>query len=92
MDHPQLLTQLARLTGDDRLPFLPPQALNQAIESTFPNLVDGLLGETAASDDVVDRSSALLYLEDRLASFSGLLGEDLTARLRAALEERVSSW
>ena len=92
MDHPQLLTQLARLTRDDRLPFLPPQALNQAIEGSFPNLVDGLLREAAASDDVTDRHSALLYLEDRLSSFSGLLGQDLTARLRAALEERVSSW
>ncbi len=84
--------QLARLLGDASLAGASLDALQRAAEDGFDRLVGGLLAETAASDDVFDRESALAFLEMRLDFLDGVLDAAIRTRLREALAGRVAAW
>jgi hypothetical protein len=55
-------------------------------------LVQGMLQEAAACDDVLDAASALTYLEDRLAFFGELLTEEQKDKVRAGFQSYTSRW
>lgn len=95
------LTQLARLLGrPDLLSWeleLPPSPgqraeLARAVDEGFDGLVQGLLEEAAASDDVLDVASADVFIEDRLAFLGELLSEDQCHRLREACRRVTEGW
>ncbi len=92
MDRPEALAQLARLVGEGSLRSAEPEVAASAVDARFDRVVDGLLAEAAASDDVTDRQTALEFLDDRLASFAAVLDAGLRARLREALAERIALW
>ncbi|HXG35453.1 MAG TPA: hypothetical protein VNL15_00625 [Dehalococcoidia bacterium] len=105
--HPQLVSQLARLLGDDavygslgleegacpsELSVQQLDALRALLDGRSGDLARGLLEEAAASDDVIDRASALAYLEDRLAFFSEVLTPEQAQRVRQAYEVGTERW
>ena len=89
---PEAFSQLARLIGLEPRRPATPATLETALDARFDQLVEGLIGELMASDDVIDRDSALSYLESRLAFFDDLISEALRARLRAAVAPRIEAW
>lgn len=89
---PEAQTQLARLLGDDALRTAGPEALRRAADEHFDRLVDGIVAEAAASDDVTDRESALSFVALRLQSLAGVLDGQQTSRLLEAVQERVNTW
>ncbi len=91
MERSEALTQLARLLSDERARESAAAAA-EAVERGLDRLADALTAEAAASDDVVDRESAMVYLDDRIAFFGPLLDETQRSRLRQALMERVATW
>jgi len=62
------------------------------IEQDWQQLVEGLLAEAAASDDVSDQDSALAFLTDRLRFLRPLLAEDQPQRLLTDLKTRIAAW
>jgi hypothetical protein len=54
-------------------------------------LASALFEEAAQSDDVTSVESGRAYLEDRLASLSGLLGPGAEV-VRSKFEERLKAW
>ncbi|MPZ49205.1 MAG: hypothetical protein GEU75_07880 [Dehalococcoidia bacterium] len=91
-EDPEALTQLSRLLGEQRLAGASPEALRPLVEERFSTLVEGLVAETAASDDVIDRESALSYLESRLERLEPLIGADQASRLMQALRDKIDTW
>ena len=91
-EHREALAQLARLLSDQRLGSATPDEVRSAIETGFERLIDGLVAEASASDDVSDRDSAIAYVEDRLRFLSPMIGEQQRQRLRQAIQERIASW
>ena len=91
-DNPEARAQLARLAGDDRLRDTGSDDLEPLIERDFEAILDGLAAEAAASDDVSDEETALLYLEGRLSFLEGLISSRVEARLREALRAKIASW
>lgn len=91
-NHPEALVQLTRLLGDGRLRDGDVDSVRSAVDECFERLVSGLVDEAASSDDVTDRESAILFLDDRLLFFRSLIDNDQRSRLRAALLERIQSW
>jgi hypothetical protein len=91
-ERPEALVQIARLLGDDGLRHASDVEVAAAVEHGFSRLADALVDEAAASDDVIDRKSALVYLDDRLSFLGALLEEGQRGRLREALVERVAGW
>ena len=89
---PEALVQLARLIGLALPRDQSAAALKEAVEANFDRLAAGLLTETATSDDVFDRESALSFLDSRLAFLSSVLDEAQRARLRRTLEEKIGRW
>ena len=89
---PEALTQLARLLGDTSLRSATQQQAQAAIEAGLPQLVDGLVAEAAASDDVIDRDSAREFLQRRLNFFHDLLSDEQSTRLLAALWAKIDAW
>jgi hypothetical protein len=107
MANPEAILQFARLVGRDvfyaGLGFPPGQEppdldvaqreqLRVLIDNRFDGVVDALIAEAMASDDVHDQDSAVRYLHDRLDFLSDLLTADQRTRLTAACEVRVSLW
>jgi hypothetical protein len=88
----EALTQIARLLGDANLRSTDDDSVRAAVDQRFSALIESLLDETAASDDVFSRESALAYLEDRLAFLGVLLTEEQIGRLREAARERLEAW
>jgi hypothetical protein len=89
---PEALAQLSRLLGE-ALPAAAPEAdVQAAVESRFQRLVDGLVAEAAASDDVYDRDSAFEFVEARLPDLRGWLSEQQATRLRDAVRGRIERW
>jgi hypothetical protein len=91
-DDPEARAQLARLLGDVKLRSAPPEELRSAAKDRFPLLVDGLLAEIMASDDVMDRESGLSFLAERLRFFGDLIDDEQCARLLEALQEKIETW
>ena len=95
------LLQLARLIGVDAFAerLGPPQsaepdtdALRALIDERLDHVAGSLVEEAAASDDVIDISSAEAYLEDRLGTLGELLTKEQTARLREAFKKSTAGW
>jgi hypothetical protein len=86
------VAQIARLLGEPSLRAVDDEAIRSAIEQRFEVLVAGLADETAASDDVFSRESALAYLDSRLAFLSVVIDEGQKQRLREALQEKLQAW
>jgi hypothetical protein len=63
-----------------------------AIERRFERLVDGLVAEAAASDDVYDRDSAFEFVDARLQDLLLFLSEDQSSRLRDAVRGKIEAW
>ena len=89
---PEALAQLSRLLGE-ALPSATSRAEAQAaIERHFGRLVDGLVAESAASDDVHDRESAFEFVDARLRDLAVWLNNDQSSRLRAAVRGTIEAW
>jgi hypothetical protein len=88
----EAITQLARLLGDESLRLASTDASTDQVERGFERLVDGLLAEAVASDDVIDRESAMEFINDRLRFFGPLLTDDQRSRLEEALREKIEAW
>lgn len=95
------LLQLARLVGGDAFSerFGPPQtaepeidALRGLVAERIDSIAQALVEEAAASDDVIDSSSAATYLEDRLRTLADVLTSGQAEQLRAAFRERTAGW
>jgi len=95
------LLQLARLLGAEAFAgrFGPPQAaepeadaLRALIDERLAELAQALVEEAAASDDVLDTSSAQAYLEDRLRTLGDLLTPEQAERVREAFREGTAAW
>jgi hypothetical protein len=89
---PEALTQLARLLQNDRLRAATPDEAQAAIDQKMPQLASGLLEEAAASDDVMDKQSALEFVQSRLAYFGTLVRDDQKARLLEDVRGRIEAW
>jgi hypothetical protein len=90
--NPEALAQLARLLGDERLRGAKTEAVRSAVEERFPALVDGLIIEATASDDVIDRDSGLAFLNERLSFFGDLISPEQRTRLLEALRAKLEAW
>jgi hypothetical protein len=91
-EDPEALAQIARLLGDERLRTASAEDVRVRVDQRLEQLADGLLAEATASDDVIDRESALDFLNDRLRFFGALLSEGQRTRLLAALREKIEAW
>ena len=69
-----------------------PEALTALIQERLAAIASGLVGEAAASDDVIDVISAETYLHDRLRTFSELIGQEQQDSLRAAFKSDTKDW
>ncbi|HXG42050.1 MAG TPA: hypothetical protein VNL95_04920 [Dehalococcoidia bacterium] len=103
----EALLQLARILGDEVV-LVPlglsrrhlPAALEEGqrrrlqavLDGQLPRLAEALLVEAVANDDVVDRASALAYLEDRLRSLGQLLSPQQIEGLRHRLRSLRVPW
>jgi hypothetical protein len=86
------MTQLARLLQDDRLRAASIDEAQAAIDAKMPLLASGLLEEATASDDVLDRESALEFVRSRLAYFGPLVRDDQKALLLDDIRGRIEAW
>jgi hypothetical protein len=91
-ENPEALAQIARLLGEERLRSATVEEVRRAVDGGFPRLVEGLLAEAGASDDVTDRDSALAYIHDRVRFLQPLLRDDQRELLLEELTESVASW
>ena len=90
--HPEALAQLSRLLGE-ALPAAASRAEAQAaIERQFSRLVDGLVAEAAASDDVYDSDSAFEFIDARLRDLTAWLSNEQSSRLRGAIRGKIEAW
>ena len=89
---PEAQAQLARLLRDESLRSASLDRLSSAIDAGFDLLVDGLVAEVAASDDVLDQQSARDFVRLRLETLGGVLTEAQTSRLLAAVQGKIEAW
>ncbi len=89
---PEAQTQLTRLLRDEALRTAPLDDLRKAVDASFELLVDGLVAEAAASDDVTDVESAMSFLRLRLESLSPVLTQEQIARLIQAVQGKIEAW
>jgi hypothetical protein len=89
---PEAQIQLARLLRDESLRFASRGELRAAIDAGFGLLVEGVVAEAAASDDVFDRESGLSFVQLRLQSLGAVLDDRQTSRLLEAVEEKIEAW
>ncbi len=97
------IRQLTRLLGEealsselfaagDHLSQEQRERLQAAVEAGLPRLVQGLLEEAVASDDVVDAASADAFLEDRLLFLGDLLTEEQREAIRGEYRKASQRW
>ena len=91
-EDPEAQAQLARLLRDDSLRHAPADALRDAATEHFDFLVEGIVAEAAASDDVFDQQSAAGFVRLRMESLSAALGETLTSRVSEAALGKIATW
>ena len=89
---PETQAQLARLLRDESLRHAAPDRLRMAASQHFDLLVQGLVAEAAASDDVFDRESAVSFIRLRIAALSGVILEPEASRLFEAVQEKIEAW
>jgi hypothetical protein len=89
---PEALAQLSRLLGEALPPAASRPEARAAIERHFSRLVDGLVAEAAASDDVFDRDSGLEFIDARMRDLAAWLSDDQSSRLRAAVRGTIEAW
>lgn len=90
--NPEARTQLARLLGDERLRSAPIEVVREAVDEQFDLLVDGLVAETAASDDVMDRETGLSFARLRVDALQAVLSESQAIRLYEAVRGKIEAW
>jgi hypothetical protein len=89
---PEAQAQIARLLGDEGLKAAGAAELHTAVDAGFTRLVEGLVMEAGASDDVIDRASALAFLDDRLRFLEPVIDREQRQRLREVLEAKLETW
>jgi hypothetical protein len=89
---PELQAQLARLLQDESLRLAPPARVREAAAARFDMLVDGLVAEVAASDDVFDQDSALSFARLRVEALESVIGGPTASRLFDAVQEKIEAW
>jgi hypothetical protein len=89
---PEAAAQLARLLGVDSSKLSEPDGASEAIDAGFERLVQGLMTEIAASDDVIDRESARDFLDRRLDFLRALLNHEQRSRLGSAVRGKIEAW
>jgi hypothetical protein len=67
-------------------------ALRSLVDERLEVLARALAAEAVANDDVIDASSAMAYLEDRLAFFGELLTEEQRQAVRESFGRLVERW
>lgn len=107
MVNAEAVRHLARILGRERfrkrlgladsephVALSPSQAslLHNLIEENLQPIVDSLLEEALASDDITSAESADSYLEGRLAFLRGLLTETQQAEIRRRFRNVSSRW
>jgi hypothetical protein len=91
-EDPEALTQLSRLLADAGLRSAARDEIGRAVDGRFDLLVEGLLTEATASDDVADRDSALGFVRQRLERFGDLMSAEQRSRLIAAVQAKIEAW
>ena len=89
---PEAQTQLARLLRDEALRAASHDELHEAVDAGFDLLVEGLVAEAAASDDVLDQDSALSFVQMRLETLTSVLDESQASRLFEAVRGKIEAW
>jgi hypothetical protein len=89
---PEAQIQLARLLRDESLRAVAVNALRAAVDERFELLVEGIIIEAMASDDVTDQESAVSFISLRLQSLNSVLTEQQTSRLLEAVREKIAAW
>ena len=90
--HPEALAQLSRLLGE-ALPSAASRSEAQVVvERHFSELIEGLVAEAAASDDVFDRDSAYEFIDARLRDLAAWLSDEQLSRLRGAVRGKIEAW
>lgn len=89
---PEAHTQLVRLLRNEQLLHASLNELRDAIDENFDSLVDGIVAEAAASDDVMDRETALSFVRLRAGQLQGLLSDEQKARLLDAASGKIEAW
>ena len=101
------IVQLARLLGREELyrrlslveggepPALDEErlaALRSLVDERLVVLTEALAVEAVVNDDVIDAASAMVYLEDRLATFGELLTETQRRAVRKDFARLTKRW
>jgi hypothetical protein len=89
---PEAVVQLARLLDDPRLREASPGDMHAAIDARFQMLVEGIIAEASASDDVFDRDSALSFVIARVEFLAPILDNRQRRLLLESLSSQVTTW
>ena len=89
---PEALAQIARLLADESLRVAPDDTLIAAIDTHFERLIDGVVAEAAASDDVFDRDSGLEFARKRVEYLSSAMNDEQQARLLEGVRGKIEAW
>ena len=89
---PEAQAQLARLLADESLRVASEEAVSAAIDTHFERLVDGIVAEAVASDDVFDRDSGMEFVHKRVEYLSNALNNEQQARLLEGVRGKIEAW
>jgi hypothetical protein len=89
---PEAQAQIARLLEGESLRVAPEDALRAAIDTNFERLIDGIVAEAAASDDVFDRDSGVEFVQKRVEYLSSALNDEQQARLLEGVRGKIEAW
>jgi len=89
---PEAQAQLARLLADESLRVAQESDRARAIDDGFERLIDGVVAEAAASDDVFDRDSGLEFAIRRVENLSSVLSDEQQARLLEGVRGKIEAW
>jgi hypothetical protein len=89
---PESQTQLARLLHDESLRHASIERVRQSVDAAFDLLVDGLVAEAAASDDVFDHDSAISFVRLRVDALESVISEPQASRLFAQIQAKIEAW
>ncbi len=89
---PETQTQLARLLRDESVRTATPDQLRTAVEAGFDVLVEGVVAEASASDDVFDHDSAVSFVRLRIDALKTVLDDAQASRLFEAVQGKIEAW